>query len=257
METSTKEQRQEKSNSREKEPLTWLLSVRVQPGVWCDTHHLQSAGEAPWIERSWESLGVACRGWESLGHGGEEHLWDCTRKLLGCLEESKVRVRGDKDGLIKKKQKHMGLNWPSWVLVSMLVWLHLAPDHLGLSCICQLYFNYFLCVRVTSIFHVYTCVSWPECHQLGMGGHKSQEPVCSRCSSWGDESTHCMRICVVTSKQQARAGGSQVLEQPWVQEGKWRDQRISELAAGETKGFQSPAEETVVGLATGKATTLD
>lgn len=189
MERSTKEQRQEKSNSREKEPLTWLLSLRVQPGVWCDTHHRQSAGEAPWIERSWESLGVACRGWESLGHGGEEHLWDCTRKLLGCLEESKVRVRGDKDGLIKKKQKHMGLNWPNWVLVSMLVWLHLAPDHLSLSCICQLYFNYFVCVRLTSIFHVYTCVLWPECHQLDMGA-TSHRSLCVLGAAAGEMRAH-------------------------------------------------------------------
>lgn len=51
-ERSTKENKQvEKSNStfREKEHLTWLLSVRVQPGAWCDTHNHQSVGEAPWI----------------------------------------------------------------------------------------------------------------------------------------------------------------------------------------------------------------
>lgn len=48
------------------------------------THH-PSVGQAPWIT-VWRGV-TACRGWESLGDGGEEHLWDCTRQLLGCLEE--------------------------------------------------------------------------------------------------------------------------------------------------------------------------
>lgn len=102
MERSTKEQRQgEKSNgtAREKEPLAWLLSVRAQPGLWCDTH----------LHSPWERLPGSLyrqkllpeRGWESLGDAGGEHLWDCTRQLLGCLEEEpKVGVRGDKDSLI-------------------------------------------------------------------------------------------------------------------------------------------------------------
>lgn len=51
------------------------------------------------------------------------------------------------------------------------------------------------------IFHVYICVWWPEYHQLEVGatscgGHKSQGPVCLRCSNWRDDSTHFMRICM-------------------------------------------------------------
>lgn len=45
----------------------------------------------------------------SLGDRGEEHLWNCTRQLLGCSEEeSKVGVRGDKDSLIQKNKRIRG-----------------------------------------------------------------------------------------------------------------------------------------------------
>lgn len=72
-------------------------------------------------------------------------------------------------------------------------------------------------MRVAHIFHVDVCVQWPKCHQPEVGA-TNHRGLCVLDAAAGETRAHtlCESVCpcVVSSKQQARAGGSQVLEQP-------------------------------------------
>lgn len=92
---------------REKELPPWLLPERDQPvgQVWHPSPQVNGWG----FMGHCTEKGYCLQGYGTLGDGGEEHLWDCTRWLMGCLEEeSKVGKRGDKGGLVWKNKRIWG-----------------------------------------------------------------------------------------------------------------------------------------------------
>ena len=111
----------------------------------CDTHHQQSMQEASWItvqrgDTARRGTGLI-RGWRARAPLG---LYKMTYGIFrGGIKGGENGIKVVRYGKIKGYGTKMAWLGVNRLLVSASVWVCFAPNHLSLSCLIKLYFNYF------------------------------------------------------------------------------------------------------------------